>query len=157
MSQNKECFDSSTSFTDTHDELQAKVGKAMWLNEFSPSIKGSERRIAEVLLRLVHTLALCCAIAGEFAMHIGGKLVSRPDLITIYIACHPQKWSLDISVLLQMQRTPAFSLGCLDLLFIPECSIPGKIIHYVIIYGVEVRGLRIVCVESVKCVTHVLI
>jgi len=61
----------------------------------------------------------CCAIVGEFALYIGGKLVSRPDLITIYIACHPQKWSSDISVLLQMQHTPAFSLDSLDFLFVP--------------------------------------
>jgi len=88
-------------------------------------------------------------------MYISGKLVSRPDSISIYIACHPEKWSSDISVLLQIKRTSAFSLDSLDFLFLPECSIPGKMLHYVIRYGVEVRVLRIVCMDSVKpCGSH---
>jgi len=106
----KECFSASTGFTDAHDELQAAAGNAPWFNEFSPSIEGSEKRIAEVLLWLLHTVGLCCAIAGEFAMYRAGKLVSRPDSITVYIACHPQNWSSDISILFQIQCTPSFSL-----------------------------------------------
>jgi len=82
-------------------------------------------------------------------MYVSGKLVSRPDVITIYIACHRQKWSANISVLLQRQRTPSFSLNSLDFLFVPECSLPGKMFHYYIRYG-EVRGLRLVCVDSVS-------
>jgi len=58
---------------------------------FSPSIEGSEKRIAEALLRVFHMLALCCAIAGEFAVYPAGKLVTRPDSISIYIGCHPQE------------------------------------------------------------------
>jgi len=60
--------------------------------------RGSKERIAEALLWGFNLLRLCCTIAGEFAMHISGKLVSRPEVITIYIACHPQKWSADITV-----------------------------------------------------------
>jgi len=52
--------------------------------------------------------------------------------------------------LLQLQSTLAFSLGCLDFLLVPEYSIPGKIIHYVIRYGVEVRAFKIVCIQSTK-------
>ena len=85
---NKEYFSGSTGFTDAHDEIQAAAGNATWFNEFSPSIEGSEKRIAEALLWVFHTLTLCCAIAGECAMYLAGKLVSRPDSITIYIACH---------------------------------------------------------------------
>ena len=61
---NKEYFSGSTGFTDAHDKLQSAAGNATWLNVFSPSIQGSEKRIAEVLLRAFHMLALCCAFAG---------------------------------------------------------------------------------------------
>ena len=33
---------------------------------------------------------------------------------------------------------------------VPECSIHGKIIHYLIRYVVEVRSLKIVCIQSTK-------
>jgi len=33
---------------------------------------------------------------------------------------------------------------------VPECSLPGKIIHYVIQYGVEVRVLKIVFIQGTK-------
>jgi len=147
-SQNRQYFDGSTSFADAHDNIQTEAGNVTWLNEFSPSVEASKERIAEALLWSFHLLGLCCTIASDFAMYISGKLVSRPDVITINIAFHPQKWYADISVLLQKQRTPAFSLNSLDFLFVPECSIPGKMLHNVIRYGVEVRALRIVCTES---------
>ena len=51
--------------------------------------------------------------------------------------------------MLQRQPTPAFSLNSLDFLFVPECSLPGKMLHYYIRYGVEVRCLKLVCVDSV--------
>jgi len=123
---------------------------ATWFNEFTPGIEGSDKRIADVLPRLFHSLALCCAIAGEFAMYIAGKLVSRHDSFTKYVAYHHQKMSSDISGLLQLQRTLAFSLGYLDFLLVPESSIPGKVIHYVIRCGVEVRALKIVCIQSTQ-------
>jgi len=148
-SQNRQYFDGSTSFTDAHDDIQTKAGNITWLTEFSPCVEGPKERIAESLLWAFHLLGLCCTIAGKFAMYISGRLVSRPDVITIYIACHPQKWSADISVLLQKQRTPAFSLNSLNFLFVPEYSLPGKMLHYVIRYGAEIRALRIVCTGSV--------
>jgi len=113
-------------------------------------MEGPERHIAEVLLWLFHSLWLCYAIFGEFVLYIGGKLVSQPDLIIIYIACHPQKWSSDISGLLQMQHTPAFSLESLDFLFFREYSITGKTILDAMRYGIEVTAHRIVCIESVN-------
>jgi len=36
------------------------------------------------------------------------------------------------------------------ILFVPEWFIPGKMIHYFIRYGVDVRVLRIVCIASAK-------
>jgi len=137
-------FNWSANATDAHDTSQTVAGNATWFNEFTPGIKSSDKRIADVLLRLFHSLALCCAIAGEFALYIAGKLVSRPDSITIYVAYRTQKLSSDISALLQLLRTLAFSLGCLDFLLVPECSISGKIVLYVIRYGVEVWALKIV-------------
>jgi len=43
-----------------------------------------------------------------------------------------------------------FSLDSLGFLFIPECSIPGKMLHHVIKYGEEIGAVRNVCIESVK-------
>jgi len=141
-SQNRQYFDGSTSITDAHN-IHTEGGNIMWPNECSTNVEGSEKRIVEALLWLFHTLGLCCAIAGEFAMYISGKLVCRPGSISIYIACHPQNWSSDISVLLKIHRTSAFSLDSLDILFFPECSIPSKMLHYVIRYGVEITFLGI--------------
>jgi hypothetical protein len=83
-----EYFTGATDATDAHDKIQTVAGNATWFNVFTHGIEGSDKRIADGLLRLFHSLALCCAIAGEFAMYIAGKLVSRPDSITIYVAYH---------------------------------------------------------------------
>ena len=61
-----------------HDTLQTVAGNATWFNEIIPRIEGSDERIAYVLLRLFHLLALCCTIAGKFSMYIAGKTESRP-------------------------------------------------------------------------------
>jgi hypothetical protein len=93
---------------------------------FTSGIEGFEKRFADVLLRLFHSLALGCANAGEFAMCIAGKLVSRPDPITIYVAYHHQKLSSDIFALLQLQRTVAFSLVFLDFYWFLNALCPVK-------------------------------
>ena len=133
-----------------HDTLQTVAGYATWFNEITPGIEGSDKRVADVLPRLFHSLALCCTIAGEFAMYIAGNLVSRPDSITIYVAYHRQNLSSDISALLQFKRTLAFPFGCFDFSLVPEWSVPGKILHYVIRHGVEVRALTIVCIQCTQ-------
>jgi hypothetical protein len=143
-------FSGATDANGTHEKSQFVAGNATWFNEFTPGIECSDKRIADVLLLLFHSLALCCATGGEFAMYIDGKLVSRPDSITIYVAYHRQNFSSDISALLQLKRTLAFSFGCLDFSLVPECSMPGKIIQYVIRYGVEVRALKIVCIQCTQ-------
>jgi len=60
-------------------------------------------------------------------MFSSGKLVSRPDLTTIYYASYSQMWSSDISVLLQKQHTPAFSLCSLDFYSFPNAPYLGKL------------------------------
>ena len=122
-------FDGNNGFTETRDNIQSKAGNITSFNEFAPS---GEERIAKVLLWAFHTMGLCCTIAGEYAVYRGGKLASRPDSIAIYIACHPQMWSSDIDVLWQEQLTPAFSMDSVEILYFPEWSIPGKLLHYVI-------------------------
>jgi len=72
-SHRSEYFTGTTATTDPHDEIQTAARNAICFNEFTPGIVGSDKRIADVLLRLFHSLALCCAIAGEFAMYIAGK------------------------------------------------------------------------------------
>jgi len=54
-----EKFNGSTSFTDTHDAIQAKAGNSTWLTEYLPIIEGPERKIAEVLLWLFTAMGLC--------------------------------------------------------------------------------------------------
>ena len=51
-------------------------------------------------------------------MYRGGKLVSRPDSHALQIAS-PQKWSSEIAVLLQDQPSPTFSLGSIEIEFVP--------------------------------------
>ena len=82
-------------------------------------------------------------------MYICGKLVSLSDTITVYFAYHHQILSSEISTLLQIHCSLAFSLGCLNFLLVPECSEPGKKMHYVTRYG-EVRDLKCVCIQITK-------
>jgi len=63
-SHRSEYFTGATDATDAHDKIQTVAGNATWFNEFTPCIEGSDKRSADVLLRLFHSLALCCAIAG---------------------------------------------------------------------------------------------
>jgi len=94
-------FEGSTCFTDGHDTIQGIAVNVTWLNEYVPS---GEDRIAEVILRLCHSMCLCCTIVGEDAMYTAGKVASRPDSLALYIAI-PQTWSSEIAVLLQEQPT----------------------------------------------------
>jgi len=140
-------FESNTCFSESHDTIQGIVGNVTWFNEFLPS---GEDRIAEVLLWLCHSMGLCCTIAGEYAMYRGGKLASRPDSLALYVASHPQTWSSEIVLLLQEQPTTTFSMGSVEFEFVPEWSIPDKLLHFVIRYGGEEIVLRIVCTDSVN-------
>jgi len=130
-----EYFTGANDPTDAHDKIQTVAGNATWFNEFTPGIEGSHKPIADVLLRLFHSLALCCAIAGEFAMYIAGKLVSRPDSMTMYVAYHLQNFSSDISAFLQFERTLAFPFDCFDFSLVPEWSIRGK--YFIMLSGME--------------------
>ena len=137
-------FESSTCFNDSHDTIQGIAGYVTYFKEFVPS---GEDRIADVLLGLCHSMGLFCKIAGEYAMYRGGELPSRPDSLALYIASHPQSWSWEIAVLLQEQPSPTFSMGSVDFKFVPERSIPGKLLLYVIRYGEEIM-LRNACIDS---------
>ena len=76
-------FNGSANTADAHDTLQTVAGNATWYKLFTAGIECSDKHIADVLLRLFHSFALRWAIAGEFPIYIAGKLVSRPDSITI--------------------------------------------------------------------------
>ena len=145
-----EKFDGTTTLTDAHDIVQSIAGNATWLSEFVPIVQSPRRNIAEALLRLFHQLGLCCAIVGKFAMYVGGLLTSCPELITMYMAYHPEMLSPELSILLQIQTTPAFSLDELDFLFVPSFSILGKCICYTVRCGVEHVALKIECVDSLQ-------
>jgi hypothetical protein len=92
---------------------------------------------------------LCCGIVGQFAMYIGSKVTSHPNLITIYTADHPQKLSTEIVVLLQITHTPAFSFESSDFTFVPYYSRPGENIYYTVRHGDITIAVRIVCVDCV--------
>jgi len=72
-------FDGSTGFTDSHDAIQREVVKGIWFSEFVTC--------GEALLCVCHSVGLCCKIVGEYALHRGGKLASRPQSIALYKAC----------------------------------------------------------------------
>ena len=127
----------------------AQAGIASWLSEFVPIVEGPEREIFEVLLWQFTKMGLCCAIAGEYAMYTGGKLVSHPDVITMYAAYDRDTCSPDFSVLLQFQKTLAFSIGSLEFENWSSLTLPGKFICYVIRYGQVAANLKIVAVESI--------
>jgi hypothetical protein len=63
-------------------------------------------------------------------VYIAGKVTSHTGLITMYTAYHPEKLITEISILLQIKRTTAFSLENVDFLFVPEYSTPGKNTYY---------------------------
>jgi hypothetical protein len=106
--QRRDFFNGTTTLTDTHDSLQTKAGNATWFNKFISVVQGPKRHIAEVMPWLFHQLGLCCVIVGEFALYVGGKLASHSDLITIYMAYHPQMLSSEITVLLQIEHAAVF-------------------------------------------------
>jgi len=113
--QSGDYFDGATSIVDAHDALQVAAGNATWLNQFSPA-EGSQKRIAKALLWLFYNPGLCCTIVGDFAVYIGDILTAHPDLITVFIAYHQQKLCPEISSLLQLSPTTAFSFDKLDFL-----------------------------------------
>ena len=83
-------------------------------------------------------------------MYIAGKLASPPELVTIYVASPPQKSSNEIAILLQKQRTSAFSYGTVDLLSMEKYSIPGSNIFHTARCGDITVPLRFCCVDSVE-------
>jgi hypothetical protein len=68
--------------------------------------------------------------------------------VTIYIAYYPERLPPEISVLLQIQPTPAFSFESLDFLYMDAYSQPGNNVYYTVKRGVETAALKIVCVNS---------
>ena len=148
--QHTENFDVATTLTDAHDIVQSIAGNATWFSQFVPVVQSPRRNIAEAMLRLFQQLGLSCAIVGKFAMYVGGLLTSCPELITMYMAYHPEMLSPDLSILLQIQPTPVFSLDELDFLFVPSFSILERSICYTVRCGVEHMALRIVCVNSLQ-------
>jgi len=92
-------------------------------------------------------MGLCCSIVGEYAMYRAGKLASRPDSLTLYIAS-PQTWSSEIAVLLQEQLSPTFALGGVEFELAPQWTVPGRVVHYYIRHDDEII-LAIVFISSV--------
>ena len=81
-----ECFDGATRLNDTHDAVHAQAGNSTWIPEFIATVGGLKKYFAEAMLWLINDIGLCCAIVGDFSTYLGGKLVSEPNLLTLYIA-----------------------------------------------------------------------
>jgi hypothetical protein len=141
--QNNPRFDGATSLTDIHDSMQTEAGNATWAIELLPVVETPERKIAEVILWSFHKLDLCCCIVGEFAMYIAGRTPTHSGCITIYIGYHPAELTPDSSILFQITRAPAFSLNSLDFLLVPEFTIPGSVIYYIVKYGDTTMAVKI--------------
>jgi hypothetical protein len=146
----RESFDGATTLKDGRDTVQSIAGNATRFSEFLPAMQGPKRNIAERLLRLFYLMGLCCAIVEEFAMYVGGLLESDPDLITIYMAYHPEMLSPEIPILLQIQPTSVFTLDNFDFWFMPSYSRPGDNVFYTVRYGVELVAFRIACINSLQ-------
>jgi hypothetical protein len=95
-----------------------------------------------------HKLDLCCCIVEAFAMYIAGRTPTHSGCITIYIGYHPTELTPDSSILFQITRAPAFSLNCLDFQLVPEFTIPGSVISYIVKYGASTLAVKIECVYS---------
>ena len=52
-------------------------------------------------------------------------------------------------MLLQEQPSPIFSLGGVEIEFVPEWSLPGKLVLYILRYGDDIIS-RIACIDSVN-------
>jgi len=143
-------FDASTQLTDTHDRLQTDTYNATWVGEIQTAVDCTQKRIAEVLLWLLHSLGVCCAIVGDSAMYIAGKSSSQPEFLSIYIAYCAQNLSSDISVLLQIQYTEAFSLGSLVFFLEPLFFKPGEKIVYIVRYGEQTLPVRLMGINSLE-------
>ena len=63
-------FDGATGLTNTHEAVQAQAGTATWVPDVFPVVEGPCKFVAEVLFWVLHSLGLCCAIAGEFAAYM---------------------------------------------------------------------------------------
>jgi len=137
-------FGGGTSLTDAHDTIKELAGNATWLCEYLPV---GEDRIAEVLLWLCHSEGLCCTIAGEYAMYRAGKLASRPNTITLYIAT-PQTRSRETDMLLQEQQSENFAWGGVGFELDPLWTVPGRQVRYTIRHGGEEIKLAIFIINS---------
>jgi len=90
-------FDGVKGLIASHDALQSRASNATWVNEFIPVIEGSTKRFADVLLWLGLS-GLCCAIVGEFAKYIRGKLAS-PTKFACYIRGIPREKFISVILL----------------------------------------------------------
>jgi len=135
-------FGGSTSFTDAHDTIQGLAGNATWLNEYVPV---EEDRIAEVVLWLCHSVGLCCTIVGPYAMYRAGKLASRPNSITLYIAS-PQTRSPNFTCC--CKNRPQTLLGGVGFQLDPLRTVPGRSANYTIRHGGEEIILFISIISS---------
>ena len=63
---------------------------------------------------------------------------------------HPERLFPGISILLQIQPTPAFSLDDLDFRFVSDYARPSISIYYIVRCGVETATVKIVCVNSLQ-------
>jgi hypothetical protein len=144
--QHSECFDGATTSTDTHDAVKRTAGYATWFSEFSPTVQCPKKHY-RLFVKVFHLMGLCCAIVGRFATYVG-LLESHPDLITIYLAYHPEM-SPHIPILLQIQPTTVFFLDNLEFWFMAY-SRTGDNVFYTGRCGVEVVALRIAYVNSLR-------
>jgi len=138
-------FEGSSSFSDSHDTILGIALNGMCFNEYVPS---GENRIAEVMLWLCHSIGPCCKIVGGYPVYRAGKLATLNDSLALYIAS-PQIWSSDLAVLLQAKSSPSFPMGGVDFQYVPEWSMPGKLVLYILRYGGHEIIFRIAFVDSV--------
>ena len=142
-------FSGDTVLTDSHDDVQKRAGTGIWFNEFEPKVSRPKKLLAEAFLCMMHCLGICGAIVGHYAMYVAGVLSFHPAVITVYIPRHQQNRSPDIAIVLQIQRTLAFSFGSLDFLLLNDYTTPEEI-YYAVRFGVDIVTMRLVLIDSEK-------
>ena len=78
-------FSRETRLTPVHTMVQAEAGNGMWIPEFNP-VDRPECCFIEALFWLFHCHGMCCAIIGDSAMYMAGKVATFSD-VTMYVTC----------------------------------------------------------------------
>jgi hypothetical protein len=142
-------FSGDTVLTDSHDALQNRAGSVVWFSEFVAKVARPKRTPSRGTALYVALPRYMWCNCGSVCHVCSGVLPFDPGVITIYIPRHQQNRFPGISIVLQFQRTLAFSFESLDFLLLTDYTTPEDI-YYAARFGVETVTVRFVLINSDK-------